>query len=107
MAALNQCIFRKNLVVCSSVGAKSLGFSGPSSANFQLILVCFIPDFKLKYEDSENIKFMSNQTCRGFFWGHPAQKGIKLHFYTRFAKVSAWSEESKQNKIMELLLAKT
>ena len=55
MAVINLCIFRKNRVVCSSAGVKSLGFSGPSSANFQLILDCFIPDFKWKYEDSENI----------------------------------------------------
>ena len=52
MAALNWCIFQKNRVVCSSAGSKSLGFSRHSSTNFQPILDCFIPDFKLKYEDS-------------------------------------------------------
>ena len=97
MAALNWCIFRKNRVFCSSAGAKSLSFSGPSSANFQPILDCFIPDFKLKYEDAENIKLTSNQTWSGVILGHPVQKGMKLHFYTRFAKVLAWLEESKQN----------
>ena len=56
MAALNWCIFRKNWVVCSSAGPKSLGFSSHCSANVQPILDCFIPDFKLNYEDSENIK---------------------------------------------------
>ena len=48
--------FSKNLVVCSSAGPKILAFSGHCSANFQLILDCFIPTFTLKYEDSENIK---------------------------------------------------
>ena len=33
-----------------------LTFGGHSSANFQPILDCFTPAFKLKYEDSENIK---------------------------------------------------
>ena len=53
MAALN-CIFRKKLVVCSSAGPKAS--VSHCSANFQLILDCFIPNFKLMYEDSENIK---------------------------------------------------
>ena len=46
----------KNLVVCSSVGRKILTFSSHCSADFQSILDCFIPNFKLKYEDSDNIK---------------------------------------------------
>ena len=80
------------------MGAKSLGFSGPSSANFQSILDCFVPDF-----DSENIKadlvntvvFNLHHIKLGAFFfgggggGHPVQKEIKLHFYTRFAKVLA------------------
>ena len=56
MAALNQCIFRKNQVVCSLAGPKLLVFGSHSSANFQPILYCFVPNFKLKCEDSENIK---------------------------------------------------
>ena len=56
MAALNWCIFWKNLVVCSSAGPKILAFGIHCLANFQPILDCFIPNFKMKYEDSENIK---------------------------------------------------
>ena len=48
--------FSKNLVVCSSVGPKIVAFGSHCSANFQLILDCFMPHFKMNYEDSENIK---------------------------------------------------
>ena len=48
--------FPKNLVVCSSAGPKILAFGSHCSANFQPILDCLIPNFKLKHEDSENIK---------------------------------------------------
>ena len=37
-----------------------LAFGRHCSANFQSILNCFIPNFKLKYEDSENIKTNAN-----------------------------------------------
>ena len=40
----------------SSAGPESSAFGRHCSANFQLILNCFIPNFKLKHEDSENIK---------------------------------------------------
>ena len=69
--------FSKNLVVCSSAGPKILAFSSHCSANFQLILDCFVPNLKLKYEDSENIKadrvsivvFNVHQIKRrAFFW---------------------------------------
>ena len=78
MATLNQCIFQKNLVVCSSAGSKILHFSSQCSANFKPILDCFIPNFK--YEDSENIKADRVSTVvfnlhqikrRAFFLGHP------------------------------------
>ena len=48
--------FSKNLVVCSSAGPKILAFGSHCSGNFKPILDCFIPNFKFKYEDSENIK---------------------------------------------------
>ena len=40
----------------SSVGPEILAFVSHCSANFQPILDCFTPNFKLKYEDSEHIK---------------------------------------------------
>ena len=48
--------FRKNLVVCSSAGPKVLAFGSHCLANFQPILDSSILNFKMKYEDSENIK---------------------------------------------------
>ena len=51
MVALNMCIF-----LCSSTDPKILAFSSHCLANFQPILDCFVPNFKSKYEDSENIK---------------------------------------------------
>ena len=56
MAALNQCIFRKKSRHLSSVGPKILAFGSHCSAKFQSIFDCAIRNFKLKHEDSENIK---------------------------------------------------
>ena len=81
MAALNKCIFRKNRVVSPLAGPKILAFSNHSSANFQPILDRFIPNFRLKYEHSENITadrvntvvFKLHQIKRREFLGHPVQ----------------------------------
>ena len=59
MAAFKSVHFSKNLVVCSSTGPKILAFSSHYSTNFQPILDCFMPNFKLKYRDLENIKSRS------------------------------------------------
>ena len=75
MAALNQCSFEK---IGSAVisGSWNLSFSH-CSANFQPIWDCFIPNYKLKNDDSENVKadivntvvFNSHQIKRRtFFW---------------------------------------
>ena len=40
----------------SSAGPEILAFVSHRLANFQSILDCFIQNFKLKYEDSENVK---------------------------------------------------
>ena len=59
-------------------------------AKFQSILDCFIPIFKLKYEDLENIKndrvttlvFNVHQIkCRAFFMGHPVQLSLSGSYY--------------------------
>ena len=65
-------------MVCSSAaGSKILTFGSHSLANFKPILYFFIPNFKLKYENSENIEadrakdsclqLTSNQVT-GIFW---------------------------------------
>ena len=56
MAALNFSALLKKSGCLSSAGPEILAFVGHWSANFRLILDCFISKFKLKYEDSENIK---------------------------------------------------
>ena len=61
----------------SLAGPEILSFGNHSWANFRPILDCFIPNFNLKYEDSENIKsdlvntvvFSLRQIKRqAFFW---------------------------------------
>ena len=46
----------------SSMGSEILTFGSHCSANFQPILDCFIPKFKLEYDDLENIKTGSVNT---------------------------------------------
>ena len=68
--------FSKRSGRLSSAGPEILVFVSLCSAKFQKILDCFIPNFKLKYEDSENIKarrvntFVSTyiKSNVGLFW---------------------------------------
>ena len=80
MTALNLSIFSKKSGRLSSVGSEILTFGSHCSANFQQILHCFIPKFKLEYHDLENIKTdrvnavvsILRQIKRlKFFWGTP------------------------------------
>ena len=48
--------FLKKSGLLSSARPEILAFSSHCLANFQTILDCFIPNFKLMYEDLENIK---------------------------------------------------
>ena len=79
MAAVNWYIFEK-IGCLSSTGSEILTFGSHCSANFQPILDCFIPKFKLEYDDLENIKtdcvnavvFNLHQIKHlKFFWGTP------------------------------------
>ena len=72
--------FSKKSGRLSSTGSEILTFGSRCSTNFQPILDCFIPKFKLKYDDLENIKTASVSTVvfnlhqikrLKFFWGHP------------------------------------
>ena len=56
MATLNECILLKESGRLSSESPKIYALVSHSSANFQPILDCLIPNFELKYEDSGNIK---------------------------------------------------
>ena len=65
----------------SSAGPEILASVSDCSANFQPILDCFIPNFKLKYENLENIKvdsvntvvFNLHQIKRRAFFGTPGR----------------------------------
>ena len=69
----------------SSTGPGILIFGSHCSANFQLILDCFIPKFKLEYDDLENIKtdrvstgvFSLHQVKRLKFFGTPGTLALK------------------------------
>ena len=88
MAALNWYIFRKKSGRLSSRGPEILIFGTHCSANFQPILDCFIPKFKLEYDDVENIKtycvntvvFNLHQIKQSKFFGHWIQS-VNPHFY--------------------------
>ena len=90
MAALIWCIFRKRKPDrLSSAGTKILAFGSHSMSNFQSILDCLIPSFKLKHEDLENIKTDCVSTVvfnlhqikrRAFFMGHPVPVGVSGHY---------------------------
>ena len=54
--------FSKKSGRLSSTGSEILTFGSYCSANFQPILDCFIPKFKLGYDDLENIKTDSVNT---------------------------------------------
>ena len=56
MAAFNRCIFRKKSGRLSSAGPEIQAFVSHCSANLQPILDYFIANFKLKYENSDNVK---------------------------------------------------
>ena len=76
MAAFNKFIhFLKKLGHLSLTGSEILNFGSHCSVNFQPILDCFIPNFKLKYDDLENIRTDCVQTVllnllqiKQFFW---------------------------------------
>ena len=54
--------FSKKSDRLSSTGSEVLTFSTHCSANIQPLLDCFIPKFKLEYDDLENIKIDSVNT---------------------------------------------
>ena len=70
----------------SLTDSEILDFGSHCSANFQPIFDCFIPKFKLKYDDLENIKtdpvntivFTLHQIKQSNFFGTPSILGIKM-----------------------------
>ena len=74
--------FFKKLGPLSSAVRKILAFVSHFSVNFEPVLDCLIPNFKLKYDDSENINgdcanvviFNLGQIKRwAMFLGHPVE----------------------------------
>ena len=62
------------------MGPEILAFVSHCSANFQPILNWFIPNFKLKYEDCENIE--ADPVNTGVFLGHPIGYGFGFSKYS-------------------------
>ena len=75
---------KKNSGRLSSNGPEILAFGSHCLANLQPILDCLMPNFKLKYEDSENVKtgsvnkvaFNLYQIKQRVFLGHPVVLGL-------------------------------
>ena len=84
--------FSKKLDRLTSARPEIKAFVSHYSANFQPILGCVVPNFKLKYEDSANIKadhvntvvFNLHQIkCRAFILGHPVYiQGVPKKYST-------------------------
>ena len=82
------------------MGPEILAFVSLCSANFQSILDCFIPNFKSKYKDSENIKADCVDTAvfnlhqikhRAFccsFFGTPGRYLSLVHNWSRYEVLS-------------------
>ena len=103
MAALKPVQFSKKLGCPSSASPEILAFGSHCSANFQPILNCFMPNFKLKYEDSENIKADSvNKVIfnllqakrRAFFYGTPGRSRTRPKSFKRKRDTSSSSSRS-------------
>ena len=82
MTAFKLIHFSKKSGRLSSTGSEILTYVSHCSSNFQPILDCFIPKFKLEYDDLENIKtervntgvFNLHQIKQSkFFFGHPVE----------------------------------
>ena len=56
--------FLKKSSPLSSAGLKILAFGSHCSVNFQPILDCFIPSFKLKYDNLKNVKTIRVNSVR-------------------------------------------
>ena len=94
--------FSKKSGRLSSAGAEIQAFVSHCSANFKQILDCFIPSYKLKYEDSENVKADRVTTAvfnlhqikrRAFLFGTPGIAYIEK-------SVPKKNEEIKGNMIL-------
>ena len=81
--------FSKKSGRLSSMGSEILTFGSHCSANFQPILDCFLPKFKLEYDDLENIKTDCINTAvfdiyqikqLKFFLGHPVNRLLTSNF---------------------------
>ena len=77
--------FSKKSGRLSSEDPETLAFAGHCSANFQPTLDCFIPDFMLKYEDSE----MTKADCINTVVSSLHQiKRLDFFWYSRYMKFS-------------------
>ena len=83
---MNKCILQEIWLSVHQPVLKFVAFGSHCSANFQPILDCFIPNFKLTYEDSENINadrvstvdFNLHRIKRRAFFGTPGRPRLSL-----------------------------
>ena len=112
--------FSKKSGRLSSTGSEILSFSSHCSANFHPILDCFIPKFKLKYDDLENIKtdrvntvvFNLHQIKQSkFFFGIPGSgrksRTLNVHLLVSALSVMQLSISSKTIPSETIIVYKT
>ena len=92
--------FSKKSGRLSSTGSEILTFGSHCSTNFQPILDCFIPKFKLEYDDLENIK---TDRVNAVFFQLTSNQTFKLFFGdTRYFILHAFSHGSFKGKLFFL-----
>ena len=105
--------FSKKSGRLSSTGSEILTFGSHCSANFQPILDCFIPKFKLEYDDLEHIKtdcvnaviFNLHQIKRlKFFFGTPGtcKQLAVFRIPWRAGKLLVTSYVCSQSQVMQV-----
>ena len=97
----------------SSTGSEILTFGSHCSANFQPILDCFIPKFKLEYDDLENIKadcvnavvFNLYQIKRLKFFGTPGSQRLQKVFRLSVTTTSSQNQLPSIIKLKNAILS--
>ena len=106
MAVLNKCMFRKNRVDCHQRVLKFKLWLAIPWRTFNRFLDCFIPNLKLKYEDSENIKaclvntvvFNLHQIKRRAFFATPGRILLTIVYnYSEFHHFNSQISLSNRN----------
>ena len=93
--------FSKKSGRLSSTGSEILTFGSHCSANFKPILDCFIPKFKLEYDDLENIKTDRVNALEFVFYGHPVELQDYQTENNRSQGPKTWEIKRKVSRAIE------